>query len=842
MPQQMPSNGNGAARIELVGGHPVVLVGDRMFALPVINSTTPVPNLGAGTALNSQIKQSVEPPALSHHVDTNGLPFGSQRAQTQSPLTGLDLGTLKTQQALKKQELRGVEQTEVLQANQQSESWRMGVIEKKRSLIVELDTLRKQIAALENDNTNSNQTNSFLGPIGTTPGLAHQPPFMPQPQQSLAPAMYAFPASNPYASMMMYQPSAYGSFAGFPVVEPTPFVTASTNPPHSPGSAGRRSHAIEIKPPQAETKKQQSSNLDPKSPTYEPPNNTNFKRNVGVSNVSSSQRQPWHTRGEPQTNGPGPRAPSHKPSLSSIDTTDFFPNDTHEYSTTRLAPHENETKLSEDKATPSTPEKHWPASPWNEGTSGRSRTSDAENKLTSWPEAFGIQKSSSSLRTSVASQPSAVMRERAPVLGAYSQTHAANNDSQPVKGPVHRIEEENHPFVRKATPHAPSTWQEGWQAGYDHVGMPHNEAVLEGYAQGILRFLADGTKKSRMEAPLGNSYGGGMESKSSLRGLLAGSTPHDSAIGMTFERNDSLIRSHENTHTSKNVTVPDSHRSAAYSPSGSVKDFPVSHAPVDATGNMRSRNVSNMQPQKPTVISSERCSSNRQGGSANGVNERKVYQDQGSMNRSDGLFSIGGFRQFSGTQLQNYNTPLSKQRFYHTPKEMVPGSGRGHNASTARSFVDHRLSGLDGAMDDLADMVADTHVDNSRASHGVGVVNHQPPNEAEEATASCFGPTGGKGKQKAPSSPKKMSAETRNAMCSSPVTLPSSPRKSGEHSPAKVKIEQVTNKFRRSKRDDPRTMSPDERAKRSDRWRQRFQHLKRSELEEVDETRKNPRS
>jgi hypothetical protein len=37
-------------------------------------------------------------------------------------------------------------------------------------------------------------------------------------------------------------------------------------------------------------------------------------------------------------------------------------------------------------------------------------------------------------------------------------------------------------------------------------------------------------------------------------------------------------------------------------------------------------------------------------------------------------------------------------------------------------------------------------------------------------------------------------------------------------------------------------MSPDDKMRRSDKWRQRFQNLKKTELEEIEEHRRNTRS
>lgn len=842
MPSQPSTNGNGTARIEVVGGQPVIFVGDRMFALPAVNATNPQ------TAMDPISKQTQDPPTLSTHGSMSGLAFGPSRASSTSPFAGLDLTTLKTQQTLKRQELRTVEQTEVLQASHQSEAWRASMIEKKRCLIVELDALRKSISALDNDSTMS-QPNSFYGPIGTVPTANSLPSYGSQLQQPVPHPVYGFPAANPYASMMMYQPP-YGSFPTFPAAEPAPFVPAPIVPPHSPGSASRRSHAIAIKPPQEETKKQGSSALNPKSPTYEPPTMSQTSHSGALPTPSPPKQSPWRPEEETRADKHGHRVPSQKPSLSSIDTTDFFPTNTHEHSSTRLAPraHEPRQPSNENNAVPTTPEKHWPASPWNEANSGRSRQNDPSTKLTSWPEAFGKQRSSSSLRQSGAAQPSAAMLDRAPIIGSYgSKSASSNNELMRTNSDQRTSTDENWPFSRKLVTHVPSTYQEGYQAGYDHIGMPDNPEVLQGYIQGLLHFLTDESKKGRVEAVARDMYARGIDSRTpSLRGLVAGSMPHDSAVSMTFNRNNGPAERQENVRSSKDSVNANFRRDSAYSPQGSVKDVPVSYAFFNDTAyTSRQQHVSGMQHPNSVGVFSERLASGRQVAFSAGENETlKTAQDKGISSRADTAFSNSGFaRQFSGAQIQNrgHGTSLGMQRFYPNPKEMSANGIDGDNMTAFRSFADHRMSGLDGAMDDLAELVTDALIDDNQHPAGARPAETSAPVEAEEATASCFRPSSSKGKQKAPSSPTKSSATERDTALSSPNPS-SSPKKSGEQSPAKAKLEQVTNKFRRVKKDDPRMMSPEDKKKRSDNWRRRFQHIKRTELEEIEEHRRTTRS
>lgn len=740
-----------------------------------------------------------------------------------------------------------MEQTEVLQASHQSEAWRANMIEKKRCLIVELDALRKSITALENENGTAAPTNSFMGPAGTAPASASLPTFVPQLQQPVPQAMFPFPAASPYTPMMMYPPP-YGAFPSFPGAEPTPFVAPPVNAPHSPGSASRRSHAIAIKPPQEGSIKPA---LNPKSPTYEPATKSGAVQSTVPPTPSPPKRSPWRTQEEGQP-GREQRPLSQKPSFSSVDTTDFFPTNTHEHSSTRLAPRAFEPKQTptDNTAIPSTPEKHWPASPWNEGHSGRSNKNEPTSKLTSWPEAFGKQQSSSSLRQSAAGQPSTGVLEKAPIIGSYGPESALNNnmiarsDSDQRNGT-----NENWPFSRKAVAHVPSTYQEGYQAGYDHVGMPDSPEVLQGYVQGLLQFLTDESKKGRLNGVMRESYAQGTESRThSLRGLVAGSMPHDSAISMTFNRNTGQSTNYENVRSSKDSLSANMYRESAYSAQGGIKDAQNAYALLtEAAYVSRPRNVSSMQYPSPVTPFAEGTATGRQGTFLSGENEpSRAGQDKGIASRTDASNTNIGFgRQFSGAQIQNrdYGTPFSNQRFYPTPKEMSPNGSSGEAAHGMRPFANHRLSGLDGAMDDLADIVLETHVDdrrapaNRRSADAPEVVEA----DAEEATASCFKPSSGKGKQKALGSPPKSSGNGRGNGLSSP-NPPSSPKKSGELSPAKAKLEQVTNKFRRNRKDDPRTMSPEEKTRRSDKWRKRFQAIKREELEEIEEHRRTTRN
>jgi hypothetical protein len=814
-----------------------------MFALPTVNATNSTMPPTGPTAMDPTAKQMSDNSTFASHGGLPGASYGPPRSSTHTPFAGLDITTLKTQQALKKQELRTVEQTEVLQAGHQNEAWRAGMIEKKRCLIVELDTLRKQITALESEGSAA-QHGAFSGMSGA--GSVAMPPFGTQFQQPFAPPMYPFAA--PYPSMPMFQPQPQ-PFSALPAfsAEPAPFVPAAINPPHSPpGSASRRSRAIEIKPPPPEEVKKGSA-LNPKSPTYEPAMKSSTQQGAVPPTPSPEKRSPWRAQEIREPGKHDRRMSSQKHSLSSVDTMDFFPTNTHEHSSTRIAPQIKETEQSsnENTAVPSTPEKHWPASPWNEADSSRSRTNDPAPKLTSWPEAFGKQPSISSLRQGLSELPLSAMIDRVPAIGANVSASASSSNMAPRTNSDQRTStDENWPFGGKPVTHVPSTYQEGYQAGYDHVGIPDSPEVLQGYIQGLLHFLTDESKKRQAE------YRRGTDSRTpSLRGLVAGSLPHDSAVGVTFNHN-STNGGQENVRSARGTMPDDIRRDSGYGQQGNVEEIPVQYMLRNEVLQDRHRLASTAQYLNPPVVIPQRMASSYRRDVFPSIEDdaSRDMQEKGIVSRTDtvskGSVSIQSF----GNQIQNrsFSTSLNMQRFYPTPKELTPSEHDSYGALATRHFANQRLSGLDGAMDDLSEMINDTHIEEHRSP--VAVDNRSAeapiPTEYEESNASCFKVSSNKGKQKAPSSPTKASDMERGTAASSPAhpSGSGSPKKSGEHSPAKAKLEQVTNKFRRSKKDDPRTMSPDERKTRSDKWRQRFQQLKRTEIDEIEAHSRNSRT
>ena len=851
--QSQPSSNN-TARIEIVGGQPIVVVGDRMFALPAVNSGPTVPAT-TPMADETHAKQATETATLSAQITLPEQSFGPSRASSLIPFAGLDISALKAQQATKKQELRTVEQTEVLQSGYQTESWRASMIEKKRSLIVELDALRKQISALELEPATITQQTTSTNVAGAVPAPAHAPAaaslssFMPAYQQPLAQSVYGFPAANPYAPMMMYPP-AFGTFPSFPSADPAPFLPPVVNPPpHSPGSGNRRSRAIEIKPPHEESKKQASSALNPKSPTYEPKSSSMM--DTVPPTPSPNKHSSWRQQEASQSDAQPDRTLSHKPSLSSVDTTDFFPTNTHEHSSTRVAPKAtvSQTNRDEIKDIPTTPEKTWPASPWNEGNTSRSRNDEPAPKIGSWPEAFGKPASLSPMKQEMSKQPAA------PAQGLVQHTigslHNTSSNTMLTREYTQQrsATDGNWPFgIPKAVAHIPSTYQEGFQAGYDHVGMPDSPEVLQGYIQGLLTFLADSLNNRRSSVSARSSQPQTVDSRTpSLHGLIAGSAPHDSAISMTFNRSEAPMGSQENVRTGQGNGTMSSRRDSAYSPQGTVRNVSAVYAPSNEF-QQELRQVPDLSARypKPAGLFPERLLNDHRQSPPypSPDNEMSRTMEKGIAPRSTVQSANSTFgRQFSGNQLASRTNanPQTMQRFYPVHKEASPSGYGGNTVPAARPFANNCVSGLDGAMDDLADLVLETSVDDRRSPVSRPTQSTVAPTfvDAEETNASCFRPSNGKGKQKTASSPTKPTGSTQEAAASSPTNTPSSPKKSGEHSPAKAKLEQVTNRFRRSKKDDPRGTSSEEKVKRSEKWRKRFDSLKTTEQAEIKEYRED---
>ncbi|KAF2002888.1 hypothetical protein P154DRAFT_125690 [Amniculicola lignicola CBS 123094] len=789
-----PDAGHPLQGVQVIGGQPVICFGDKLFALSALTPALTVPSVAPSTLDTSSSLQG----------GYNSVPTAAPSTTVPPAVPAVDVQALKQQQAFKKQELRNVEQTEVLQASQHTQAWREGIIAKKKSLILELDSLRRQIVAAEEPSKAATMVGPALNHATVAkPATAAPTPFVPQYQQTLVPTCYpnvGLPAGvnapTQYQPVMMYHP--YGGIADAsqfapdsrffgsrePSINANPFpgpLTQVTTSTQSPGSASRRSHAIEIKPPRDEPKKQiaQGSTLDPKSPTYEPPPKSSIQmettREFVPPTPSPAKRSLWRPDDghSYQFDNRANHEVSREDSFSSIDTADFFPTNTHEHSSTRMAPNKiaDQKPLSqENTGTVATPEKAWQGSPWD-----RPLTNSAKGGLSK----RGSQPSSANKSYAGPGSASASLRKNSPQPMGIEQTWPLAA-SKPVK-------------------YIPSTYQEGYQAGYEHVGLPDSFDVLRGFLEGLQTYLKDQSRSS----PLGRNLIAGRDNSttSSLRVPLSALGVRDSGISMSFGLNSAPLTQENMRTASGGMMRTVASRASAFNPN---YEF----------GNDIVQDIS------PREATAERTNSGYRPVSENTDYKQKV---ESQMRADVQVSSFVHPRSFSGNQLANrvtYGTPVDMQR-YHPSSKQYGQSAFGMNVPGPRPSTNHCLSGLDGAMDDLAGLVTDTHIGDQESLLGA----------TGDSGVSCFGSSVGKGKQKAPSSPIRCSTTGGT----SPSKHAASPKKGGEHSPAKVKLEQMTNKFRRERKDDPRNMSPEEKTEHTEKWRKRFRMIRQNQTKEIDE-------
>ncbi|KAF2189715.1 hypothetical protein K469DRAFT_723637 [Zopfia rhizophila CBS 207.26] len=877
---KVPSQG-----VQFISGQAYVCIGNQMIPLQsgegISQGYAPNNNMmfSSVAPFIDAPKQVSDSSMLSIPGGIPGLALPSTRNGSQmqgaggipTATVGIDLQALKQQHALKKGELKHVEQTEVLQADFKNEAWRNAMIEKKKSLILEIDAIRKQINALESETTKSSNVppHSVALPTGSTTSL-HAPTsaFVSQFQQPVVQAMYpnvglpvGMPPPNPYTSLYMYQP-----FAGAPLLSSdgsqfgsdgrvfssgenstrsgqfpntiTPMTSGdlalsvgrenfNQSPP---GSATRRSHAIEIKPPRGDMKKRaaQGSTLDPKSPTYEPATKAHCK-GQGVQafvpptpspvdppehNGAMQAKFPaWHRseKSSIESHKHEDRVITQKPSISSISTADFFPTNTHEHSSTRIAPNKianSEHSSRENTAVPSTPEKDWGVNnPWNpvSHSGGKSMMGGGAfpdtpmRRLTSWNEEFGKQSSGSHC-----------------ISKTINESREATEDMR--KASVQLTSEDgNWSLVSfKQVEHMPSTYQEGYQAGLSHKGLPAIPEVIRGYCEGLAFFLKD---PSFLRSTAPNFPTESIASRgSSLRGNSFGVTPHDSAVSLTFARVGTTASTQENVRSSSVSAMGPAVRGAsAYSPHRSVWNMNHDGAPI--TYSLCNEAAQNGHQRDPAKVEAPITTGEDKRMPGSVAENELSKKSQGVPSQTDSTLSnITVPRHFSGNQLgsRTISTSTSRQRYYPTPKDYAPGAANTGVSPFTKPMSDKRYSGLDGAMDEVVDVKSD--------SNDQGTLT-----EPANTEASCFKLSSTKGKQKGTSSPTKS---------------PGSPKKSGEHSPAKAQLERLTNKPKRdSKKDraDPTNMSPEDKKRWRDNWHLRFQRIKRVEKEEIEQyKRENP--
>jgi len=814
------------------------------------------------------------------------------------------LQALKSVQATKNAELKQLERQEVLQAEHRDEAWRNTVIKAKMKFITDLDLIRKAVKELE-AHPSSNGTPSlnpalnsqFQQPVAQPIFPMAQRPEQVFPQISLPVSStglrgnlcnsttYMYPqfsatAIHPseisqYSSESKVFSTAEASLAGAGYQHTLATMSSAdigratgrdkaSQSPTWPNSATRRSHAVEIKDPCDCAKKNvtQGSSLNPASPTYEPaktltPNVESPPVFVPPtpSPIPSPKRNdvvqakcPWlfdrKESSDPPHGKTEERSIRHKPSISSVSTADFFPTNTYEHSSTRVAPPKtasnsegSKRSASENSGAPITPEKNWPSSPWNQDyrSTGERKASTFSTQISpkdTRPTAWGQERNPVTEHTN----SSAGTASQKP--GWKTGSRPSSNLGTPKPGPVMSaggsrktsaersavIHEIPSPLVVNSM-HTPSTYQEGYQAGFLHRGFLDDPEVLRGYADGLLASL----KKDQslgldgFQGPKISSLS--LKSKNSARQTnMRSYSPHDSGISLSFSSHeaDQAPFAQENA----NSLLPAATSGSTFNPSDSIwgasqSGLPISYPFCDQSINaQKSRqhtsSVNTGGPlfsQRPEKLAQEQhteVSSIDQNGHAHKTIKSHATQSEQTFSH------VPQPGKFSGNRIV---TPLSLQRHYPGHKEYIPETNPTMPIASARSGDQRFSSGYDGAIDELAELMEPVNF--ATAEHS-------------SVEASCFKSSSSRvSKQKTSISPAKSSG---------------SPKKSGEHSPAKARLEQIANKVRRGKQHEfepkdrnPAAMSGDEKKRWRKNWRKRFCEIRNKETEEIEQyKRENP--
>jgi hypothetical protein len=749
----------------------------------------------------------------------------------------LDLNNLMKQHASKSQDHKYLEQIEVLRSPYESQEWRDATVEKKRKLVIEIDKLRRAIIAID-PNAFKTGNSAQSGPLAPNPAsmnptpstqlamAAHfQPPIHPQMyapagMQLMSPASATFP-SPPF---MMYgqplhgvQPYPVGppqmqggiqTFTGtndnmiptmlpmMPAMDTTlPKPTGRENTGRSP-TTSRRSHAVEIKPPNANNTR--PSTLDPTSPTYEP-----GKFSVHVKSRAVSAFQPPTPTREP-TRDPTPgrmfargsteslknaqETLKRKGSMSSVSTGDFFPLNTHEHSMTKTGPVRASLPQQcsrEELSGPITPDKKtWGSLPVSR-SAGKSRFSG----FFETPSARAV-----SFSAPVVNSP----------LGSGNKSRFATDSLRLSGGSPNSAlgtGREQSPWfysASKKTTHVPSTFQEGYQAGIQHMGLPLDAEVIRGYMNGLKDLLGELTEK-----------GTNVKISNHLTTPLMNPT-HDSGVSLSFTSGaNSAIGQENRRRMSTTAGLPTPIEGLGQSPNSSMWTggkgikYTLCNEVAELTRHSRVRKtdpldkVNEVSPTTPMGIENE---------GEKGKLSSALYDQQHASTKSYPMQLSGNQAAARGVGGFYVRQPTSGGK-----KESPSGAPKLTGVGLAKSAHEQRYSGFDGAMDDLQELV-----ENNDFHHG-----------AETNTeATCFKGYSSKGKQKATSPPPK-SAE--------------SPKKSGEQSPAKAKLEQIANSFRPHKKDDrkeekledPSVMTLAQKRRWREDWRKRFDKLATREREEI---------
>ncbi|ORY06650.1 hypothetical protein BCR34DRAFT_666554 [Clohesyomyces aquaticus] len=501
--------------IQFIGGQPVLCLGDHVFQIPTLPQTQNT----FGTFVPT-ITPSVQP-ATGVTMSTLAITYPGVGAASQSPNSweGLDLPGLKQRHQFKKAELRSLEQQEVIEGPKNDDVWRQRIVAVKKALVTEIDAMRKTIKVKEGNPTTSSDSASsqpsfFQPPSAVVPTMGN-PSFAPTPMggQVVGPMYPTIPPTG--------QPIHQYGYAQANAVQ----LPSGSYPPsgHQPSpNAVRRSHAVAIKPPQGDPKK--PSTLNPKSPTYEP-------------TAKFVQPTPFSAKGPTPRSSGEEKSLKQKPSMSSIDTTDFFPTNTHEHSTTRTAPGEQSSRENVMPSTPrvpSTPQKLWGPDPWNPPSRGRYQQLPSRGSNQQLPSGGSMTNLSGA---TFGASP-------APTKN-FGTLATGSRRGVPPGSAMESSGGGLWPLTDNPTNHTFSTYQEGFQAGLNHLGLPDNIDVLCGYLEGLGLFLKGGNSRSPSFVSFPAS--GTLPRQSSKRGQ----TELDSGISLAFRLQPSPFGAKENLQSAQ---------------------------------------------------------------------------------------------------------------------------------------------------------------------------------------------------------------------------------------------------------------------------------------------------
>ncbi|KAF2482871.1 hypothetical protein BDY17DRAFT_136638 [Neohortaea acidophila] len=383
----------------------------------------PAPNLNIsprGTPFDP-----ANPGSLGDNGDQKRTSSLSKTVNPADPPLATQTNALELEYSKHEHELRELDKTEVLHGRTMGKAARDALISKRRELILTLDNIRKAIKSIKSmpmmpEPATAPRLASHQRAMSTS--RPRGPGFFPNRHMQSADAVEV-PSVAPYGSFfgMVPPPQSFGAAYGYqtgpgndanynpsfaaPLFVPPPSLDGSIPPPFlsyqelagmkakeaaeapKPAESDRaahlsqtdgagsiadirkvtspaRSHAVDIKAPDAKSATMLKSNLNPMSPAYKPGNGVLQMLGNGSTSQSRSvvnrapSISPAHqlkpattatTKPSDETISPTKKSPHlHSSSVSSFETADFFPRNTREYSTRKYAYPET-TQQSEDK-------------------------------------------------------------------------------------------------------------------------------------------------------------------------------------------------------------------------------------------------------------------------------------------------------------------------------------------------------------------------------------------------------------------------------------------------------------------------------------------------------------